>query len=60
MNRKNRLVGKYQRTRITIIRQAKSQAMDRYSLGGREKHVTRPVPSLPKLRCLEREEQFAD
>ena len=45
-------MGKYTRTRLTVMRQAKSQDLDRYSIGGREKRETQPVPSLPKLHCL--------
>jgi hypothetical protein len=29
-------MGKYTRTRLTVMRQAKSQDLDRYSIGGRE------------------------
>jgi hypothetical protein len=50
-------LGKYTRTRLTMMRQAKSQDLDRYSIGGREKRTTRPVPSLPKLNCLQRQDE---
>ena len=56
----NANIGKYSRTPLTIMRQAKSQAIDKYSVGGREKRPTRPVPSLPKLKCLQREAEFGD
>jgi hypothetical protein len=42
------------------MRQAKTQDMEKYSMGGREKRFTRPVPSLPKLKCLQREDQSFD
>ena len=60
MNAKKGAIGKYSRIPLTIMRQAKSQAIDKYSVGGREKRPTRPVPSLPKLKCLQREAEFGD
>jgi hypothetical protein len=39
--------------KLTILRQVSGRYASKFTPGGREKRVTRPVPSLPKLRCLE-------
>lgn len=40
-------------TWLSIMRQVAGRNATKYSAGGREKRRTRPVPSLPKLKCLE-------
>jgi hypothetical protein len=39
--------------RLTALRQLIGRNATKYSAGGREKRVLRPVPSLPRLKCLE-------
>ena len=39
-------------TRI-MLRQASGRYATKFTLAGREKRPTRPMPSLPKLKCLE-------
>ena len=56
MRIKHQGMGRYARTRLTVMRQSKSQDVDKYSVGGREKRSTRVVPSLPTLKCLQRDE----
>ena len=43
-----------------MLRQASGRYVSKFSLNGREKRVGRPMPSLPKLRCLERPADSAD
>jgi hypothetical protein len=38
---------------ITKIRQLVSRNAARYSAGGRQKRQERPIPSMPRLKCLE-------
>jgi hypothetical protein len=38
---------------VTMLRQVTGRYASKFTPGGREKRVTRPVPSLPKLKCLE-------
>jgi hypothetical protein len=38
---------------VTMLRKVTGRYATRFTPGGREKRVTRPVPSLPKLKCLE-------
>ena len=40
----------------TTLRQVAGRYASKFTPGGREKRLTRPVPSLPKLRCLEETE----
>jgi hypothetical protein len=42
--------------KLTLLRQATGRYATKYSPGGREKRVTRPMPSLCKVSCLEDEE----
>jgi hypothetical protein len=35
------------------LRQVTGRYASRFTPGGREKRITRPVPSLPKIKCLE-------
>ena len=56
--KKHLKMGTYIRTPLTMIRQSKSQDLDKYSVGGREKRSTRPVPSLPKLKFLQSVERL--
>ena len=39
--------------KLTLLRQATGRYASKYSPGGREKRVTRSMPSLPKVSCLE-------
>jgi hypothetical protein len=39
--------------RLAKMRQSLTRTQTKYSAGGREKRRTRPVPSMPKLKCLE-------
>jgi hypothetical protein len=41
------------RYRIAKMRQSLSRTQTKFSAGGREKRRTRPVPSMPKLKCLQ-------
>jgi hypothetical protein len=41
--------------RLTILRQLVGKKRYRYSAGGREKRKLRREPSLPQLKCLEKE-----
>jgi hypothetical protein len=41
--------------RLTILRQLVGRNASRYSAGGREKRKLRREPSLPQLKCLEKE-----
>src|ERR1700748_1205049 len=38
---------------VTMLRQVTGRYASKFTPGGREKRVTRTVPSLPKLKCLE-------
>jgi hypothetical protein len=38
---------------VTMLRQLTGRYASKFTPGGREKRMTRPVPSLPKLSCLE-------
>ena len=40
--------------RLALMRQSVTRGLTKYSSGGREKRRSRPVPSMPKLKCLER------
>jgi hypothetical protein len=37
----------------TMLRQASGRYATKFTPGGREKKPKRPMPSLPKLKCLE-------
>ena len=39
-----------------FLRQVVGRYSTKFSMGGREKRATRPVPSLPKINCLEKAE----
>jgi hypothetical protein len=39
-----------------MLRQASGRHASKFTLGGREKRMTRRLPSLPKLKCLEHSE----
>jgi hypothetical protein len=41
------------RYRTSLIRKSLTRGQTKYSAGGREKRKTRPVPSLPQLKCLQ-------
>jgi hypothetical protein len=58
MRIKHQRMGRYVRTGLTLMRQSKSQDVDKYSVGGREKRSTRAVPSLPILKFLQRIERL--
>jgi hypothetical protein len=45
---------------VTMLRQVTGRYASRFTPGGREKRVTRPIPSLPKLKCLEGSESKED
>jgi len=38
---------------VAMLRQVTGRYASRFTPGGREKRITRPVPSLPKIKCLE-------
>ena len=38
---------------ITKVRQLVGRFATKYTPGGRQKRQIRPIPSMPKLRCLE-------
>ena len=38
---------------LATLRQVTGRYASKFTPGGREKRLSRPVPSLPKLRCLE-------
>jgi hypothetical protein len=44
----------------TLLRQVTGRYATKFTPGGREKRATRPVPSLPKLKCLEDSETKED
>ena len=44
----------------TMLRRAAGRHASKFTLGGREKRRTRPLPSLPKLTCLETSELKPD
>jgi hypothetical protein len=44
---------KFSAQSLTTLRQVAGRYASKFTSGGREKRVTRPVPSLPKLKCLE-------
>ena len=37
----------------SLMRQSLTRGQTKYSAGGREKRRTRPMPSLPQLKCLQ-------
>lgn len=39
--------------KLTLLRQLTGRYASKYTPGGREKRITRTMPSLPKVRCLE-------
>ena len=41
---------------VTMLRQLTGRYASKFTPGGREKRITRPIPSLPKLSCLESSE----
>ena len=43
------------RYRTSIMRQSLTRSQTKYSVGGREKRKTRPVPSMPQLKCLQQD-----
>ncbi len=47
-------------SKLTQIRRLVGRNATRYSAGGREKRMLRPVPSLPKLKCLNPESDRLD
>lgn len=47
-------------SKLTQIRRLVGRNATRYSAGGREKRKLRPIPSLPKLKCLEPESDRLD
>jgi len=55
-NKKSR-IGTGAPTWLVTVRQLASRNASKYAAGGREKRQTRPVPSLPKLKCLEKFEK---
>jgi len=46
--------------KLTMLRQVAGRYASKFTPGGREKRLTRPVPSLPKLKCLDDTEQKED
>jgi hypothetical protein len=44
----------------TLLRQVTGRYATKFTPGGREKRVSRPVPSLPRLKCLEGSENKED
>lgn len=47
---RNEEEGRYQ---LAQMRKSITRTQTKYSAGGREKRRTRPVPSLPTLKCLQ-------
>jgi hypothetical protein len=46
--------------RVTLLRQLVGRNASRYSAGGREKRKLRREPSLPQLKCLDKEAEGCD
>ena len=38
---------------LTTLRRTTGRYASKFTPGGREKRMTRPIPSMPKFRCLE-------